>query len=448
MNRLYAAMGAFLCTVILGGCGGNNVLSPSPSSSAGPLGGREPVRIAPANEGVLYTFQGKTDGGSPYGGLLAANDGDLYGTTWDGTAKNDYGTVFRLTPSGSKTLLYTFQGGTDAANPQAGVIAGKNGVLFGNTVYGGGSAACTGGCGTVYELTPNGSGYGERVLHAFQGGSDGAGAVGPLLLDGGSLYGATVDGGGSSNCTGPSGFTGCGTVYELSPSASGYTENVVYSFQGENDGSGPRGKLVAYNGAIYGTTYAGGNGTACTGGCGTVFKLKRSGSAYIESIVYNFQGGANDGSGPRSGLVVKHGSLVGVTGRGGGANAGTVFELTHSGSRYSEHVLYSFGANGKTDGAVPTDENGLYVDAAGDLYGTTIAGGNAACACGTIFKLTPAGSGYAESILYSFKGSDGNDPRAAPVADAGGTLYGTTFSGAKKVKGCTSGCGVVYSVSP
>lgn len=449
MKRLHYVCSASLSLAFLAACSGSSGLAPATTSRVPSPQGR-PENVTPNGGSTLYTFQGGGDGGSPYAGLTVVN-GILYGATWDSTVKNNFGTVFELTKSGTKTVLYTFKGGSDAANPQASVVAGRDGSFFGTTVYGGGSATCTGGCGTVYQLLFDGSGYQEHVLYAFQGGSDGAGAVGTLTAKNGVLYGTTVDGGGSANCTAPSGFTGCGTVFALTPSGSGYTESIVYKFQGGTDGAGPRGKLLVRDGVIYGTTLQGGSGTACTGGCGTVFRLTPSGSGYTESILHNFKGGTKDGDAPRSAVImVDGGKLIGTTtrgGKGGGPGSGTVYELSPSGSGYTERVLYFFQGNSSQDGAVPNDETGLTVDGSGNLYGSTIAGGSTACACGTIFKLAPSRSGYTESVLYSFRGSDGNDPRAAPAID-GKTLYGTTFSGAKKVKGCTGGCGVVYQVSP
>jgi uncharacterized repeat protein (TIGR03803 family) len=403
---------------------------------------------------ILYTFQGGTDGAEPYAGLLAAG-GEFYGTTFTGGASNGYGTVFQLSPSGTKTVLYTFQGGNDAANPQAGLIAGNGGVLFGNTVYGGGASLCSNGCGTVFELTPSGSGYSERVLHAFQGGSDGAGAVGSMMIDrSGALYGTTEIGGGASACS-TSGVTGCGTVFKLTPSGSGYTESVLYSFQGGNDGIRPVGTLIAdAHGALYGTTEYGGGVSACTSGsgnagCGTIFKLTRSGSGYTETVLYRFQGGTTDGWLPRSALLFGTGSdsgtLYGVTVHGGTSNAGTVYTLTSSGFGYTEHVLHSFSGS---DGYFPFDENGLYFGRcqssrnARCLFGTTAAGGTAKCFCGTVFRLTLSGT---EKVLHSFKGgrrTDGSDPRGSLVADAAGTLYGTTFGG-----GLRQG-GIIFKVSP
>jgi uncharacterized repeat protein (TIGR03803 family) len=411
-----------------------------------------------AGHQILYTFEGGADGENPYAGLLAEN-GEFYGTTFGGGTgpSGGAGTAFKMSPSGTKTVLYNFQAGNDAGYPQAGLIAGSGGVLFGNTVYGGGATQCTSGCGTVFELTPSGSGYSERALYAFQGGSDGAIAVGSMMLDkSGALYGTTELGGGASACSN-SGVTGCGTVFKLTPSGSGYTESILYSFQGGNDGIRPVGTLIAdAHGALYGTTEYGGGVSACTSGsgnpgCGTVFKLTPSGSGYTETVLYRFQGGTTDGSVPRSGLLSGTGSnnrtLYGVTVRGGASSAGTVYRLTSSGfGRYTESVLYSF--NGKS-GYSPYNENGLYLGRcqssrnARCLYGTTGFGGTGKCFCGTVFKLTLSG---AEKVLYSFKGgrrSDGSDPRGSLVADAAGTLYGTTFGG-----GLRQGYGIIFKVSP
>ena len=149
-------------------------------------------------EHVVYTFNGGADGVGPYGSLLFKNS-EFYGTTFGGgTGNSGYGcgTVFNLSASGTKSTLYEFQCGTDGAEPEAGLTAGKGGVLYGDTLYGGGGTLCSGGCGAVFALTPSGSSYSERVLYAFQGGADGQSPVGNLLIDkSGALYGTTVNGG-------------------------------------------------------------------------------------------------------------------------------------------------------------------------------------------------------------------------------------------------------------
>lgn len=448
----------------LGVCAVVGILAACSSSGSLPLAPLGPTQGATANVTplagyrILHTFQGGTDGANPYAGLLAEN-GEFYGTTFQGGTgpSGGAGTVFKVSSSGAKTVLYNFQAGNDAGYPQAGLIAGSGGVLFGNTVYGGGATQCPNGCGTVFELTPSGSGYSERVIYAFQGGSDGASAVGSLMIDqNGALYGTTEHGGGSTACTNGSGVTGCGTVFKLTPAGSGYTESVLYSFQAGTDGISPVGTLIAdAHGALYGTTEYGGGVSACTSGsgnlgCGTVFKLTPSGLGYTETVLYRFQGGTADGWLPRSALLFGTASnsatLYGVTVHGGASGAGTVYKLTTKGFGYTESVLHSF--NG-TDGYFPFDENGLYFGRcqssrnARCLFGTTAAGGTAKCFCGTVFKLTLSGT---EKVLYSFKGgrrSDGSDPRGGLVADAAGALDGTTFGG-----GLRQGYGIIFKVSP
>jgi uncharacterized repeat protein (TIGR03803 family) len=451
--------------VILAGCssGGSSPLGPSVPGASSSVLLRGSANVTPlAGDHILYTFQGGTDGANSYAGLLVEN-GESYGTTFGGGAgpSGNSGTVFKVSPSGAKSILYSFQAGSDGSGPQAGLIAGSGGVLYGDTDYGGSGTLCSFGCGTVFALTPSGSGYTEKVIYAFQGGSDGATPIGNLLIDkSGALYGTTVDGGGSTACTNAYDGIGCGTVFKLTPSGTGYTETVLYGFQAGSDGIGPRGTLIAdAKGALYGTTEYGGGVTACTSGsgnagCGTVFKLTPAGSGYTESVLYRFQGGTSDGSLPRSALVADkpRGSLYGATVRGGASNDGTVYKLTPSGSGYTEHVIYSF--NGKS-GADPYDENGLYLGnnlsctthlGRTCLYGTTAFGGTGNCHCGTVFKLTSTSGGSTETVLYSFTGSrrsDGADPRGSVVADPAGKLYGTTVGG-----GLRKGYGIVFKVSP
>jgi uncharacterized repeat protein (TIGR03803 family) len=188
----------------------------------------------------------------------------------------------------------------------------------------------------------------------------------------------------------------------------------MYTFKGAPDGAGPAATLlVDKSGAIFGTTAGGGTAKGCLGGCGTVFKLVPSGASYKETTIYSFGGALNhDGDFPAGGLIEDaSGALYGTAEyQGGGSGCqglgcGIVFKLTHTRTGYAETVLYVF--RGGTDGANPTGS--VLMDAAGALYGTTLAGGYAAalCApvtCGTVFKLTPSGSGYTESVIHRFKG--------------------------------------------
>jgi uncharacterized repeat protein (TIGR03803 family) len=298
--------------------------------------------------------------------------GNLYGTTFAGgsyVCSGGCGTVFKLTPSGTETVLYRFTGG-DGANPTAGLIADASGNLYGTTELGGGANGCSGGCGTVFKLTPSGT---ETVLYRFTGGSDGASPFAALIADGaGNLYGTTFFGGAS----------GHGTVFKLTPSG---TETVLYSFTGGSDGANPLAGLIAdAAGNIYGMTNNGGAGSF-----GTVFKLIPSGNL---AVLHSFSGGS-DGAFPGLGSLIADaaGNLYGMTVEGGGSGCGaigcgTVFKLTPSGT---ETVLYRF--TGGSDGAFPHAGliAGLIADAAGHLYGTTNGSGSGN---GTVFEI--AGSGF------------------------------------------------------
>ena len=193
---------------------------------------------------VLHSFTGGGDGASPGAGLTMDKGGNFYGTTEHGGpgGPNGYGTVFKLTHKGSGwalTPLYSFAGDDDGANPGARVIIGPNGTLYGTTSYGGGNGCGGNGCGTVFSLRPPMNApinvltdWTETVLYRFTGGSDGALPVGDLVFDqAGNIYGTTAGGGSSQE----------GTVYELTPSNGNWTENVLWSFTGGNDGGKPAG---------------------------------------------------------------------------------------------------------------------------------------------------------------------------------------------------------------
>jgi uncharacterized repeat protein (TIGR03803 family) len=327
-------------------------------------------------ESVIYNFQGGTDGEVPAAGLIADTTGALYGTTANGgngpcSGGFGCGTVFKLTPSGTsyvESVLYRFKGGsTDGAVPDASVIIDKHGALYGTT-----STSGAYGGGTVFKLTPSGTSYTESVLWSFGNGSDGSSPRASLIErtgGKGALYGTTVAGGGACSC---------GTVFKLTPSGSGYTESILHSFQNGNDGAYPvAGLLAGGKGALYGTTLNGGGAAFCSSssnlGCGTVFKLTPNGLSYTESILYSFQGG-NDGSNPLGGLVSKNGALFGTTANSGPYGFGTVFELTPGGLGYTEMVLHSFKGSLNNDGAYP--QAGLiFGHKSAELYGTTFSGG-------------------------------------------------------------------------
>jgi len=336
-------------------------------------------------ETILYSFEraedGKSPGGTgPNGSLVRDSQGNFYGTTASGGANRNAGTAFKVSPSGTETVLHSFSGhrpnkknpAEDGDKPGAGVILDGQGNLYGTTVWGGNyncEDSSYGGCGAVFEVTQSGS---ETLLHSFNGGSDGASPSAPLIFDAeGNLYGTTAYGGSTTYCDG----SGCGTVFKLSPSG---TETVLYSFTGGADGGIPiAGLIFDGQGNLYGTTEGGGSF-----GYGTVFKLTASGT---ETVLYSFSGGA-DGEHPAAGVVLdSQGNLYGTA--GGGLNnspcvggCGVIFEVSPSGT---ETVLYSF--TGGDDGYYP--KGPLVFDGQGNLYGTTLAGG--VYGWGTVFKLTP-----------------------------------------------------------
>ena len=420
MNKL---VGACLGAALLAACGGSNILSSSTT----------PLRTWPAAlRHVVYTFQGEPDGANPAADLLAGTNGALFGTTRFGGAGSGFGdgTVFEVSPSGNESILYSFQGGDDGEYPFAPLIAIK-GALYGETENGGGASFCSdsNGCGTAFELTPSSSGYSERILHVFQGKNDGAYPEAGLTAIGGALYGTAAGGGeGVHVCTDS---RGCGIVFELAPSSSGYTEKVLHFFKGGAEGGEPLGGVIDVKGTLYGTTWWG--GLACS--CGAVFEISQSGK---ERTLYRFKGGL-DGAGPEAGLIDVNGTLYGTTSQGGASNDGTIFDITRSGT---ETVLYSF--KGGSDGM---DPQANLLNVKGTLYGSTVQGGGSGCrdghGCGTIFKVTTSGT---ETVLYRFEGGmDGAKPLAGLIS-ASGTLYGATYSGGRGRVGHRYGA--VFAMKP
>jgi hypothetical protein len=357
-------------------------------------------------------------------------------------------------PVSAQTLndLHNFTSQPDGGYPGGNVVADKNGNLYGTSEEGGSGCAPI-GCGTIWELSPPATAGGpstETILYNFQGtSSDGSSPWGGLTMDTkGNLWGTTQFGGGS-RC-----LTGCGTIFQLKRPTSGgsWTHHLAHSFAGgTHDGQQPLGGVVFDSaGNLYGTALGGGSHTSCPGGsCGIVFKMTPSGgSSYRYSVIWNF-GGNGDGGAPESTPIVDTaGNLYGTTvGGGSGTNAqGTVWELSPSGSSYTESVLYSFVNTGNT-GYYP--EGSLVLDARGNLYGTNLFGGsfrNCSNGCGTIFRLKPPTSGglWTLNTLYTFTGEgDGLNPYYGLLLNRStGTFYGTTpFS-----FGSTDDCGVAFSL--
>ncbi len=354
---------------------------------------------------VLYAFQGGTDAAYPLGNLILDESGNLYGTA--GGGENGYGAIFKVDATGKETVLYSFTGGADGKGLLGGPLArDKVGNLYGTA--GGGS----GSSGTVFKLDVKGV---LSVIYSF---TDYPNLNGGLALDpSGNLYGTTQWGG-----------HGVGTVFKVDQKGK---ETDLYHFQSLPDGAYANGGLFRDKaGNLYGTTWSGGAG-ACyyAEGCGTVFKLSKTGK---ETIIYRFID-LPDGAAPFAGVIPdSDGNFYGTTGGGGrqgcnifGSGCGTVFKVNVSGR---ENVLYRFRMS-KNEG-VP--EGGVVRDSHGNLYGVTD--------YGTLYKLDSSGK---ETILHRFSGGDdGSSPVGSLTLDHAGNLYGTAEYGG------AYGYGVVFKITP
>jgi uncharacterized repeat protein (TIGR03803 family) len=281
----------------------------------------------------------------------------------------------------------------------------------------------------------------EKTLYTFPGGSHGEDPQTGVVSDSeGNLYGTTYYGG----------TYGWGTVFELKQSKTGWTEEVLYSFEGSDDGFNPTANLLIDEaGNLYGNTLYGGAGTACQPGSyecgGTVFEMSRSNGIWKHSVLYSFcsVSGCADGGGPSGLTFGSTGNLYGTTGGGGTGcptdGCGTVYELTPSNEgRWTETVLYYFDQN---NGGGFYPGSGVTLDHAGNIYGVTGAGG--ANNYGVVFKLTHAKHGWKESVLYSFAGNGDGAANGGLVRDNLGNIYGTTIWGT----GCQYGCGTVFELT-
>jgi uncharacterized repeat protein (TIGR03803 family) len=371
----------------------------------------QPGRTSADTLKTLHTFTGGADGSVPHGGLIQATNGDYYGTTESGGG-SDLGTVFSITGAGTLSTIYNFGGTGNGANPEAGLIQGSDGFLYGTTYSGGTSNA-----GTVFKVGTTGA---LTTLHSFSGGSDGGNPQAGIVQGSDTNYYGTTSGGGAS---------GDGTIFAVFPSGEFIS---VYDFTGGTDGANPKAALIqGSDGFLYGTAYGGG-----TSNFGTVFRYSLgSGLTYL----YNFTGG-EDGANPQGVLAEDVNSNFYGTTYGGAAGYGTVFRFSTTTGRLD--VLWVFGDG--SDGGNP--EAGLILADDGNLYGTTSTGGNGGA--GTVFKITKGG---ALTTLYNITGGkDGAVPLAGllqasstnflgTTSAAGGDSLGTVFS---LIQPCT------FSVSP
>jgi uncharacterized repeat protein (TIGR03803 family) len=393
----------------------------------------------------------------------------------------------------TEIVLYNFcsqPNCVDGEGPASSLTRDGAGNFFGTTALGGATMS-----GTVYELSPNGSGgYDETVLYSFcslQNCEDGNDPTSTVIFDGaGNLYGTACSGGANGQGV-PSacgdGFDGYGIVFELSPkpgggcpggsnSGNGWCQTVLYSFKSTPDGASPfSGLTFDSSGNLYGTTYAGGSGS------GTVYELSPNGSSgWVESVLYSFcaQPKCADGAHPDGQVQATNGNFYATTGSGGAYAAGTVLGLnpephagcpsgTYTGNGWCEAVLHDFAGHPK-DGDYPSGTPAL--DSVGNLYGTTVYGGIGRCndvykGCGTVWKMTPSGGEYTEEVLHSFQSGPGlfgccfsiqapDLPLPGVVLDSSGNIYGmTTYGGnpsycqEKGKKTDQQGCGALFELA-
>ncbi len=392
---------------------------------------------------VVYLF-GTDDAWQPAAPPMMDQAGNLYGTTASGGQLNcdagrGCGVIYKLSNQ-EFTILHEFDGTTvahsgDGDLPEAGVIYDSAGNLYGTTLFGGNGCGVP-GCGTVFKLGTEGQ---LSLLHSFVGGpNDGSAPMAPLYRDAaGNLFGTTENGGVQSVL---------GTVFMLNPAGQ---ETILHFFTQSPDGAFPHSGLISDSaGNLYGATAAGGsaNGNCVGVGCGTVYKMTSNSGSWTESVIYTFLGG-QDGFQPAGGLLQdSSGNLYGVTAGGGGSTncgpfgCGTIFKLSPSSSGWTETILYRF--TGSSNGASPTGS--LVEDSAGNLYGVTIGGGGRICNCGVVFRLDPAGN---YGILHTFTTApgDGNGPNGLLLDESTSSLYGTTAGGGDAA--CSpNGCGVVFKI--
>ena len=377
-------------------------------------------------ETVLYNFTGLSDGANPISSLTSDSAGNFYGTTTAG-GTTQWGTVFEISPNGSggwhETVLYNFCSlldCTDGAYPyQSDLIFDSAGNLYGTTAEGGANGYGVNGVlgyGVVFKLTPGDTGWTETVLYNFAGGTDGYQPWSGLIMDSaGNLYGTTAYGG-----------AGLGTVFELSPSGDGWTEQVIYDADANSNGI-DAGLTMDAAGNIFGVAWW------------EVFELSPNGhGGWNSTVIHTFTGSPEDGSGAQGTPVLDQaGNLYGTTTEGGATNYGTVYELSPPTKRWqkgkwTERILHSFG--GGNDGWLPFAA--IVFDAAGNIYGTTFSGG--------VFELAAqvGKRWYKEKVLWTFSGADGSGPWGSLILDSAGNLYGTTCFGG------STGNGVVFEVTP
>lgn len=400
--------------------------------------------VANAAGSVVYNFSGTPNGANPSSGVIVNTDGVARGVT-SGGGRYNFGTIFRLTASGSVSTIYSFAGGADGATPLTPLTPDSSGNLFGTTITGG-----TFNYGTVFVLTAGTQQH--QVLYSFHGGSDGGQPNQPLVIFNGALYGSTSVGG-SSSCPGQ-GLGTCGVVYRVQQGPTGvWQETPIYTFTSYADGYQPGSLGVSPDGS-----YLIGSAQGGSKGWGSVFALyppSSGSSVWTKKTLYEFTGVPNT-IGPVGQLLIDSaGNIYGTGGGGTGCPSrgpcGVVFALVapqSSGGAYTEVLLHTFNGN---DGASPLPDLQVSPDGS-HFYGMTSAGGigfdgTNTGGYGTVFTLDL--SNWAFSTIYQLPGGTGPAyPRTPFVFTSNTSVFGVSSNGGS---GCPSnqvGCGTIFRASP
>lgn len=380
---------------------------------------------------VLHSFDNNgTDGYNAGSTPIFGKNGNLFGTTLAGGSYNR-GMIFELAPraSGDWTEKILFNFNGYDGDDPLGNLTFDASGNLYGTTVNGGD-----GWGTVYELLrQTAGGWTEKILYNLQSGPSGQCPAGGVVFDKkGNLYGTAVE----ESCG-----HGDGVAFELSPEAGGgWAKKTIHVFIGKpTDGKYPGQLAIDSSGNLYGPTEYGGDGVNCSdfASCGTIFELTQGvDGSWDESVLHNFSNDGTDGYYPFGNLTLDaSGNVYGTTGAGGAYNKGTVFELSFSSGVWTERILYSF------EGIGP--DGGLVFDAAGNLYGTTAGGG--ITDLGTIFELSPSSGGtWVGKVIYRFTmaGALGYFPDTPLTIDTSGNLYGATENGG------AYGFGTVFEFTP
>jgi hypothetical protein len=383
---------------------------------------------------VLYTLNGTTDGKNPGNGLVSDRGGNLYGVaslggTYPCPDNLGCGTIFRLSPHGTGwifSVVYSFTGVSDGWNPEAPLAVAPDGSIYGTTFWGG-INGCTDdwGCGTIFKLAPPPTvcptascGWIKTTLYKFTGGADGQYPLGQITFDqAGNLYG-------TASASNPSGQY-AGSVFGLTPSAGGWTFNVLYAFPGTTSGAPVGGVIFDSQGNLWGVQAYGGV-TNCgdpqlPDPCGSIYELSPSASGWTETTVFEFS--ASTGGCPSGTLVPDHsGNFYGTLCTNGPSGSGGIFQYVPPSGEFN--IIHSIAGN-------PADDAGPYggvvMDHAGNLYAADQANGT--YDRGFVFELSPSNGSWVLTSLHNFTGhSDGSTPYGPLVVDAEGNVYGADLT--------------------